>query len=144
MIYIYERIMEGKGREEDLKLLTDLSLLLEEASLCALGTTAPNIVLTTLKYFRKEYEAHIYYNMCPAKVCIPLISYVIDENKCAGCGSCVKVCPVDAISGESKKPHTIDGEICIKCGSCIEACPEKYNAIEKKTGLAVEEAKEKK
>jgi len=144
MIYIYERIMEGKGREEDLKLLTDLSLLLEEASLCALGTTAPNIVLTTLKYFRKEYEAHIYYNMCPAKVCIHLISYVIDENKCAGCGSCVKVCPVDAISGESKKPHTIDGEICIKCGSCIEACPEKYNAIEKKTGLAVEEAKEKK
>lgn len=143
MIYIYERIMEGRGREEDLKLLTDLSMLLKEASLCALGTTAPNIVLTTLKYFRKEYEAHIYYNMCPAKVCIPLISYVIDENKCAGCGSCVKVCPVDAISGESKKPHTIDGEICIKCGSCLEVCPEKYNAIEKKTGLAVEEAKEK-
>jgi len=73
MIYIYERIMEGKGREEDLTLLADLSMLLKEASLCALGTTAPNIVLTTLKYFKEEYEAHIYYNICPAKVCTPLI-----------------------------------------------------------------------
>jgi len=144
MIYIYERIMEGKGREEDLTLLTDLSLLLKEASLCALGTTAPNIVLTTLKYFKEEYEAHIYYNICPAKVCIPLISYVIDENKCAGCGSCVKACPVDAIRGESKKPHIIDSEICIKCGSCIEACPEKYSAVEKKTGLVLEKVKQKK
>ena len=142
MIYIYERIMEGKGREEDLILLADLSLLLKEASLCALGTTAPNIVLTTLKYFKEEYEAHIYYNICPAKVCVPLISYVIDENKCAGCGSCVKACPVDAIRGESKKPHIIDSEICIKCGSCIEACPEKYSAIEKKTGLAKEGVKQ--
>lgn len=138
MLYIYERIMEGKGREEDLKLLTDLSLLLKEASLCALGTTAPNIVLTTLKYFKEEYEAHIYYNMCPAKMCRSLINYVIDKSKCAGCGSCVKVCPVDAIKGESKKPHVIDSEVCIKCGSCIEACPEKYSAIEKKTGLVKE------
>jgi len=144
MIYIYERIMEGKGREVDLTLLADLSLLLKEASLCALGTTAPNIVLTTLKYFKEEYEAHIYYNICPAKVCIPLISYVIDENKCAGCGSCVKACPVDAIRGESKKPHIIDSEICIKCGSCIEACPEKYSAVEKKTGLVLEKVKQKK
>ncbi len=138
MLYIYERIMEGKGREEDLTLLADLSLLLKEASLCALGTTAPNIVLTTLKYFKEEYEAHIYYNMCPAKMCRPLINYVIDKNKCVGCGSCVKVCPVDAIKGESKKPHVIDSEICIKCGSCIGACPEKYSAIEKKTGLVKE------
>jgi NADH-quinone oxidoreductase subunit F len=140
MIYIYERIMEGKGREEDLTLLADLSLLLKEASLCALGTTAPNIVLTTLKYFKEEYEAHIYYGTCPAKVCKPLISYVIDINKCAGCGSCMKACPVDAIKGESKKPHAIDAEICIKCGSCIEVCPEKYSAIEKKTGLVKEGA----
>jgi len=144
MIYIYERIMEGKGREEDLTLLADLSLLLKEASLCALGTTAPNIVLTTLKYFKEEYEAHIYYNICPAKVCIPLISYVIDEDKCAGCGSCVKACPVNAITGENKKPHIIDSEICIKCGSCIEACPEKYSAVEKKTGLVSEKVKQKK
>ncbi len=138
MLYIYERIMEGKGREEDLTLLEDLSMLLREASLCALGTTAPNIVLTTLKYFKEEYEAHIYYNMCPAKMCSQLITYVIDKNKCAGCGICIKICPVDAIKGESKKPHTIDTEICIKCGSCIEACPEKYSAIEKKTGLVKE------
>jgi len=140
MLYIYERIMVGKGREEDLVLLEDLSMLLKEASLCALGTTAPNIVLTTLKYFKEEYEAHIYYSMCPAKMCSQLITYVIDKNKCAGCGSCVKICPVDAIKGESKKPHVIDTEICIKCGSCIEVCPEKYSAIEKKTGLVKEGA----
>ena len=143
MIYIYERIMEGKGREEDLKLLEDLSLLLKESSLCALGTTAPNIVLTTLKYFREEYEAHIYYNTCPAKVCLPLITYTINTGKCAGCGSCAKACPVDAISGENKKPHAIDSSICIKCGSCLEACPEKYNAVEIKTGLVPEEVVEK-
>ncbi len=140
MLYIYERIMEGKGREEDLMLLEDLSMLLKESSLCALGTTTPNIVLTTLKYFKEEYEAHIYYNMCPARMCSQLINYVIDKNKCAGCGICIKICPVDAIRGESKKPHVIDTEICIKCGSCIEACPEKYSAIEKKTALVKEGA----
>ena len=134
MIYIYERIMEGKGRVEDLRLLEDLSLMMQGASMCALGATAPNIVLTTLKYFRKEYNAHIYYQACPAMVCKPLISYVINEKKCSGCMRCVKSCPVDAIKGESKKPHKIDQSICIKCGSCLEACPEKFNAIEKVTG----------
>jgi len=138
MLYIYERIMEGKGREEDFKLLGDLSLLMKEGSLCALGSTAPNIVLTTLKYFREEYEAHIYYNMCPAKVCKPLIRYVIDEEKCSGCSSCAKVCPVNAIEGMSKKPHIINQDLCTKCGICIEVCPSKYSAIDRVTGTAEE------
>jgi NADH:ubiquinone oxidoreductase subunit F (NADH-binding)/Fe-S-cluster-containing hydrogenase component 2 len=144
MLYIYERIMRGEGEEEDLKLLGELSIMMKGASMCALGTTAPNIVLTTLKYFREEYEAHIYYNMCPAKVCKPLVAYVIDEERCGGCGSCAKVCPVDAIKGEAKKPYEINTGICIKCGSCIEACPSKYNAIIKKTGITEKVKAEKK
>lgn len=135
LMYIYERIMGGKGKIEDLKLLEDLALVLEGASLCALGSTAQNIVLTTLKYFRQEYEAHIYYHSCPALVCKPLINYEIDKDKCTGCMLCIKSCPPGAISGEAKKPHMIDQSICTKCGSCIEACPEKFSAIEKKTGL---------
>jgi NADH:ubiquinone oxidoreductase subunit F (NADH-binding)/(2Fe-2S) ferredoxin/Fe-S-cluster-containing hydrogenase component 2 len=144
MLYIYERIMSGKGKEEDLKLLGDLSIMMKEASMCALGTTAPNIVLTTLKYFKEEYESHIYYNMCPAKVCKPLVTYIIEKEKCAGCGSCAKACPVNAIEGELKKPYKINTDICIKCGSCIEACPSKYNAIVKKTGIAEKVKAEKK
>jgi NADH:ubiquinone oxidoreductase subunit F (NADH-binding)/Fe-S-cluster-containing hydrogenase component 2 len=144
MLYIFERIMDGKGKEEDLKLLGDLSIMMKGASMCALGATAPNIVLTTLKYFREEYEAHIYYNICPAKVCKPLISYVIEEEKCAGCGSCAKVCPVNAIEGEKKKPYKINTDVCIKCGSCIEVCPSKYNAIIKRTGIAGKVVAEKK
>ncbi|PIU28813.1 MAG: NADH-quinone oxidoreductase subunit F [Candidatus Hydromicrobium americanum] len=135
LIYVYERIMEGKGKIEDLKLLEDLALVLEGASLCALGSTAQNIVLTTLKYFRQEYEAHIYYHSCPALVCKPLINYEINKEKCTGCMLCVKSCPVNAISGEVKKPHIIDQNTCIKCDACVEACPEKFSAIEKKTGL---------
>ena len=134
MLYIYERIMEGKGTEEDFKLLGDLSILMKEGSLCALGSTAPNIVLTTLKYFREEYEAHIYHNICPARVCKPLIRYIIDEEKCSSCSSCLKVCPVNAIEGDSKKPHKINQDLCIKCGACIEVCPSKYSAISKVTG----------
>ncbi|GAI63303.1 unnamed protein product, partial [marine sediment metagenome] len=144
MLYIFERIMDGKGKEEDLKLLGDLSIMMKEASMCALGTTAPNIVLTTLKYFKEEYEAHIYYNMCPAKVCKSLVAYVIEEEKCAGCGSCAKVCPVNAIEGENKKPYKINTDICIKCESCIEVCPSKYSAIVKRTGIAEKVMAEKK
>jgi len=144
MLYIFERIMDGKGKEEDLKLLGDLSIMMKEASMCALGATAPNIVLTTLKYFKEEYEAHIYYNMCPAKVCKSLVTYVIEEEKCAGCGSCAKVCPVNAIEGENKKPYKINTDICIKCGSCIEVCPSKYSAIVKRTGIAEKVMAEKK
>ena len=138
MLYIYERIMEGKGKEEDLKLLSDLSILMKEGSLCALGATAPNIVLTTLKYFRHEYEAHIYHNMCPAKVCKPLIRFEINEEKCGGCAACSSICPVDAIMGEPKKTYRINQDLCIKCGSCVESCPAKYSAIESLTGLSEE------
>jgi NADH-quinone oxidoreductase subunit F len=135
LIYIYERIMEGKGRVEDFKMLEDLSTILEGASLCALGNTAQNIVVTTLKYFREEYEAHIYYHSCPAMVCKPLIHYTIIGDKCTGCMRCIKSCPVNAISGEPKKLHIIDLDTCIKCGACMEACPERFNAIEKRTGI---------
>jgi NADH:ubiquinone oxidoreductase subunit F (NADH-binding)/(2Fe-2S) ferredoxin/NAD-dependent dihydropyrimidine dehydrogenase PreA subunit len=135
LIYVYERIMEGNGKIEDLQLLEDLAMVLEGASLCALGTTAPNIVLTTLKYFRDEYEAHIYNHSCPAMVCKPLINYLIIADKCTGCLLCKKACPVGAISGEAKKPHEIKQSICIKCGACLDACPQKFSAVEKKTGL---------
>jgi NADH-quinone oxidoreductase subunit F len=138
MLYIYERIMNGNGRVEDLKILEDISVILEGASLCALGSTAQNIVVTTLKYFREEYEAHIYYNSCPAMVCKPLIYFTIFQDKCTGCKICVKSCPVNAISGEPKKSHLIDQSLCIKCGACMEVCPEKFSAIEKRTGVLEE------
>ncbi len=135
LLYIYDRIVQGKGTERDLKLLADTSMLLEEAALCALGSTAPNIILSTLKYFRQEYEAHIYYGMCPALVCKPLIKYSIDEKNCAGCGICAKNCPADAIKGEPKKPHRIDQQLCIKCGVCEQVCPDEYSAVLRKTGI---------
>ncbi|MFO7929503.1 MAG: NADH-ubiquinone oxidoreductase-F iron-sulfur binding region domain-containing protein [Candidatus Humimicrobiaceae bacterium] len=141
---IYERIISGEGKEEDLKLLSDLAVLLREGAMCALGSTAPNIILTTLKYFREEYESHIYYNMCPALVCKPLIRYEIDERRCSGCGICAESCPADAIVGETKKPHRIDQDLCTTCGTCIEVCPEKFSAISKKTGAKQEAAKKEK
>ncbi|MBM3701333.1 MAG: 4Fe-4S dicluster domain-containing protein, partial [Actinobacteria bacterium] len=135
LLYIYERIINGQGQVEDLKLLEDLCMLLENASLCALGGTAGNIVVTTLKYFRQEYGAHIYYKACPAMVCKPLIRYEIISDKCTGCTRCVKVCPVEAISGNPKEVHVIDQSLCIKCGACVEECPEKFSAISKSTGV---------
>ncbi len=135
MRYIYERIINGEGRVEDFKMLEDLCVLLEGASLCALGSTAKNIVETTLKYFRDEYEAHIYYHTCPAMVCKPLMHYSISAQRCTGCTLCAQACPVDAITGEAKKIHVIDQSRCIKCGACIESCPERFSAIEKVAGI---------
>ncbi|WP_195268355.1 NADH-quinone oxidoreductase subunit NuoF [Eubacterium sp. 1001713B170207_170306_E7] len=129
MLEILERICDGKGEEGDIERLEELAEGIKASALCGLGQTAPNPVLSTIKYFRDEYEAHIYEKRCPAGVCRNLLNYVIDEEKCKGCGICAKKCPGDAITGEKKKPHVIDAAKCVKCGACIEACP--FGAIAK-------------
>src|SRR5690554_1191376 len=124
MLEILDRICSGEGREGDLELLEELGNHIKETSLCQLGGSAPNPVLSTLHYFRDEYEAHIKEKRCPANVCEGMKSaYVIDESVCIGCTACTRVCPVDAISGERKKPHYIDPDVCIACGACAEKCP---------------------
>lgn len=124
MLEILDRICAGEGREGDLELLEELGNHIKETSLCQLGGSAPNPVLSTLKYFRAEYEAHIKEKRCPANVCEGMKSaYVIDESVCIGCTACTRVCPVDAISGERKKPHYIDPDVCIACGACAAKCP---------------------
>ena len=130
MLEILERICEGKGKLEDLDLLEDLAQKVKDGSLCALGGTAPNPVQTTIKYFRDEYIAHIVDKKCPAKVCTALIHYIIDPDKCIGCTRCARECPVQAISGEVKKPHLIDQDLCIKCGRCMAVCPVKAISVE--------------
>ncbi|MEF8798939.1 MAG: NADH-quinone oxidoreductase subunit NuoF [Candidatus Bipolaricaulota bacterium] len=122
LLEILERICNGEGKEGDLDLLEELSQTITEASQCGLGQTLPNPVLTTLQYFRDEYEVHVEEKRCPAKVCQALIEYSIDKETCKGCGLCAKNCPQDAISGESNKPHEIDQEVCVKCGICQESC----------------------
>jgi len=122
MRQIVTRITEGLGSEEDLSLIEDLGWMVRETSLCGLGQTAPNPVLTTLRYFRDEYLAHLREKRCPAKVCRELITYRIEATLCDGCGACVRVCTSEAILGEKKKVHTIDNAKCIKCGSCLEVC----------------------
>jgi NADP-reducing hydrogenase subunit HndC len=124
MLNILERITNGDGREGDIELLERLAYMIKENSLCGLGQTAPNPVISTLKYFRNEYEAHIHDHTCPAGACKELASaYKIDEEDCIGCTACVNVCPVDAITGERKQPHTIAEDTCIACGACEPKCP---------------------
>jgi len=127
MLEILENITRGKGQEGDVEMLEELAVSIKDASLCGLGQTAPNPVLTTLRYFRDEYEAHVHDKRCPAGTCRALISYTIDAELCKGCGACLKACPQDAISGEKKKPHVIDRDKCVKCGICKNTC--KFDAI---------------
>jgi NADH-quinone oxidoreductase subunit F len=127
MLEILERITNGHGKDGDIELLEELSYKVKDGSLCGLGQTAPNPVLTTIKYFRNEYEDHIYNKTCTAKQCAALIRYEVDAQKCIGCTVCAKACPVSCISGELRKVHEIDQEACIKCGQCYQKC--KFDAI---------------
>ncbi|MGD2037651.1 MAG: NADH-ubiquinone oxidoreductase-F iron-sulfur binding region domain-containing protein [Desulfobacterales bacterium] len=127
MLEILTRICNGEGKTGDIELLEELGVMMQRFSLCGLGTSAPNPVLTTILYFRDEYDKHIKEKKCPAGVCKPLFHYEIDEENCTGCQVCFRKCPQEAIAGEKKKLHTIDQEKCIKCGICYDAC--KFNAV---------------
>jgi NADH-quinone oxidoreductase subunit F len=129
MLLTLERITRGEGTMEDLEKLEELALMVKESSLCGLGQTAPNPVLTTLRYFRHEYEAHIRDKQCPAKACSALIQYLVNPDLCRKCGLCAKNCPVKCISGDRQTPYVIDQSKCIKCGTCLEVCP--FKAIRK-------------
>ena len=134
---ILTNITQGKGKEGDLETLQELSETAIEASLCALGKSAPNPFLSTLRYFKEEYEAHIQQKRCPALSCKELIAFYIDPEKCSACGICRKKCPVDAIDGAKKTIHIIDQKKCTKCGTCLEVCPSKFAAVMKISGEPV-------
>jgi len=134
---ILTNICEGRGKQGDLDTLEQLSEVAIEASLCALGKSAPNPFLSTLRYFRDEYEAHIHDKRCPALSCKELISYFIEPEKCTGCMICQRKCPSGAIDGGKKKIHLIDQEKCTKCGVCFDVCPSKFAAVRKISGEPV-------
>ncbi len=134
MLDILNDIVEGKGKPEDMDLLMDLAISIKAGSLCGLGQTAPNPIITTIKYFRQEYEEHINDKLCRAKKCKALISFYINPEKCTGCHLCFTNCPENAIEGEAKKPHKIIQHKCTRCGICFEKCPPKISAIESYAG----------
>jgi NADH-quinone oxidoreductase subunit F len=127
MLATLERICAGEGKPGDIEYLIELGEEIKKASLCGLGQNAPNPIISTIRYFRNEYEAHIYHQSCPAKVCKGLITYSVDQEKCTGCMVCLRKCAVDAILGEKKEPHMIDAELCTRCGVCASMC--KFDAI---------------
>ena len=134
MLNVLDRIIKGSGEEGDIELLEELSQVMSDASLCALGATAPNPVLTTIRYFRDEYYAHIREKRCPAKVCKPLVSYYIRPDRCEACLICLRDCPAGAIVGGKGLVHWIDQEKCTKCGICLEVCPPRFDAVTKLSG----------
>jgi NADH-quinone oxidoreductase subunit F len=130
MLNILEDIVDGKGQPKDIDILLEIGKAVNGGSLCGLGQSAANPVLTTIKYFREEYEEHINEKRCTALACKALISYRIDADKCKGCTICAKACPADAITGEKKEVHVLDQSKCIQCGMCLEKCPKKFRAVE--------------
>ncbi|MFC2006651.1 NADH-quinone oxidoreductase subunit NuoF [Chloroflexota bacterium] len=138
MLDILEDIASGRGRPRDIELLQELSESVKDNSLCGLGQTAPNPLLTSIRYFRDEYEAHIYEKRCPALTCTELISYYILPDKCEGCGICLRGCSVGAISGGKRIVHIIDQSKCIKCGDCLDVCPTRFSAVVKVSGKPVD------
>jgi NADH-quinone oxidoreductase subunit F len=138
MLDILERICRGEGEPGDIDLLETLGKQVKAGALCALGQTAPNPVLTTIRYFREEYEAHINEKRCPALSCASLISFYILPDKCQGCGICLRSCPADCIAGDKRMVHVIDQEKCIKCGTCLEVCPERFGAVVKVSGETID------
>jgi len=142
MLEILTDITEGRGKPEDIDLLLELGEAIKLGSLCALGGTAPNPVLTTIKYFREEYEAHINEKRCPARVCKSLISFYILPEKCEGCLICLRECPVNAIIGGKRMIHVIDQSKCDKCGICLDVCPTKFDAVAKVSGEQLETPEE--
>jgi len=133
MYTIMERITDGEGKEGDIEELERLGESIKELSLCGLGQTAPNPVLSTIRYFRDEYEAHIKEQRCPTKVCLPLLHFDINKDKCIGCSLCARKCPVDCISGSREEKYLIHQADCVKCGNCVEVCP--VNAVNKIAGI---------
>ncbi len=138
LLEVLTRICDGRGKEADLDFLDELARAVKDASMCGLGQTLPNPVLSTLRHFREEYQAHISERRCPALACKNLIKYTIDPDLCPGCLACLKACPAEAIRGAIKHVHVIDQEKCTRCGQCFEACPPKVSAVRKVTGEEAE------
>jgi len=137
MLKIMTNISQGKGREGDIDLLQELADTTKIASLCALGGSAPNPVLSTIRYFKDEYEAHIKEKRCPAFVCKDLLSFYIEPDKCKACMICLRKCPTEAIVGGKNQIHVIEQEKCTKCGTCFEVCPSRFNAVRRMSGEPV-------